>query len=315
MVCAKASARGGAVVAVSVIIPMYNAAASLDRAVESVLHQSFHDYEVILVNDGSQDNSFEKAMIWAHRDARVHPMALPRNAGVSHATNVGIRSARAPYIALLDADDSWHPCKLAAQVAQMEANPHALMCATASEWITAEGRHHGWSQRYSDYDPDRFYIHQYRRSAVALPSVMLRRSALDAHGLFDESLPTAQDQDMWLRVAFAGAVLYLEDVLTTIYMSPQSLTQRNGVHNYLNEMAVYARHYPALEKACGRAHAQALLRQRRAIAGRDLLAAGNWMQGLPWVLSEVVRGQRFLRNAMVIAGAARQKIRGGQAGA
>ena len=300
-------------VAVTIIIPVYNAASTIDRAMDCVLRQSFHDFEVILVNDGSTDNSFEKAMIWAHRDARIHPMALPKNAGVSHATNVGIRSARAPYIALLDADDGWHPSKLAAQIARMEADPQALMCATASEWISADGRHHGWSQRMSDYDPDHFYIHQYRRSAVALPSVILRRSALDELGLFDESLPTAQDQDMWLRMAFAGRVLYIDDVLTTIYMSAQSLTQRSGVGNYLNEMAVYTRHYPALERACGRALAQSLLRHRRAIAGRDLLAAGNWVHGLPWVLSEAVRGQKFLRNAMVIAGAARQKITGRRA--
>jgi len=302
-------------VAVSIIIPMYNASATIDRALESVLAQSFEDYEVIIVNDGSLDNSFEKAMVWSHRDSRLHPMALPRNAGVSHATNVGIRSTHAPYVALLDADDSWHPSKLAAQVARMEADPKALMCATASEWITAEGRHHGWSQRYQDYEADRFYIHQYRRSAVALPSVMLRRSALDQVGLFDESLKTAQDQDMWLRLAFAGRVLYIDDVLTTIHMSPISLTQRNGISNYLNEMQVYVRHYPALEKACGRAFAQSLLRQRRAIAGRDLLAAGNWAQGLPWVLSEALRGQKILRNARVIAGAARLKIMRRGAGA
>jgi glycosyltransferase involved in cell wall biosynthesis len=124
---------------VSVIMPVYNAAAWLRRAIESVLTQSHARLELIAVDDGSQDDSHAMLQDIARRDARVRVLSLPANAGVAAARNAGVAAARGDYVAFLDADDWWHADKLQLQLASMRSTG-ALVSYTAYWRVAEDGR-------------------------------------------------------------------------------------------------------------------------------------------------------------------------------
>jgi teichuronic acid biosynthesis glycosyltransferase TuaG len=121
---------------VSVIMPVYNADAWLQRAVESVLAQSHVNFELIAVDDGSKDRSVDRLESFATKDRRVKIVRQPINGGVAAARNVGIATARGDYIAFLDADDWWHPAKLERQLATMRAT--GALVSYASYWRADE---------------------------------------------------------------------------------------------------------------------------------------------------------------------------------
>nr|MBP7400333.1 glycosyltransferase family 2 protein [Chitinophagales bacterium] len=111
---------------VSVIIPVYNAAISIAKTVDSVLYQTLQSFEIILINDASTDNSLEIITALAQQHAQISIINLQQNGGPGIARNAGIKKAIGKYIAFLDADDTWHSLKLEKQVAFMEANNHLL---------------------------------------------------------------------------------------------------------------------------------------------------------------------------------------------
>ncbi len=281
---------------VSVVVPAYRAHATIERALASAQAQADVRIEIIVVVDGSPDTTAVVVAGMAAADPAIRLIELPSNRGVSHATNVGIRAARGAYIAFLDADDEWLPGKLAAQLAAFRAAPDAVMCATACEWRDADGQLVFIVPRPNDMDERAFYAAYYRESMVALPSVMVPRACFQTVGLFDEQLDAAQDQDMWLRLAFAGRVMFLDEVLTRIHMAPASLTRRLGARGYWLEKMIFDRYLPALVACVGKRRAQALYRQRLAVLGRDIAAAGQWWPGLKLAGSEIMRGRNLGRN-------------------
>src|SRR5512136_2135314 len=118
--------------AVSVIIPTFNRAHKIARAVASVLYQTFTDYEVLVVDDGSEDTTSEVLKPFRSRVKCIHHS---KNLGVSAARNTGIAESHSPLIAFLDSDDYWLPGKLAAQVSFFSEHPDAVACQTEERWI------------------------------------------------------------------------------------------------------------------------------------------------------------------------------------
>ena len=180
---------------ISVIIPTYNRGWVLKEAVDSVLAQEFNDFELIVVDDGSTDDT---GKILAAYGPRITVLRQP-NRGVSAARNRGIAEARGQLVSFLDSDDLWLPPKLLRQVDFFHTNPKAVICQTEEIWIrngvrvNPKKRHHKFSGMIFE-----------RSLALCLVSpsaVMIRRSLFDAVGLFDESLPACEDYDLWLRVS------------------------------------------------------------------------------------------------------------------
>ena len=120
---------------VTVLIPAYNAAATIQRAVDSVLAQTYHDFEIVIVDDGSRDATAE--IIAAYDSPAIRLLRLARNQGESGAMNEGIAVAKGELIAFLDADDEWLPTKLAKQVQALQANPNAVMVTCACRYYDA----------------------------------------------------------------------------------------------------------------------------------------------------------------------------------
>jgi glycosyltransferase involved in cell wall biosynthesis len=192
---------------VSVIIPTYNRGWILGEAVASVLAQEFDDFELIVVDDGSTDNTREILEAY-HNDIAV---LSQNNRGVSAARNRGIAAACAPLIAFLDSDDLWQPQKLSRQVEFFNANPDALICQTEEIWLRNEvrvnpkKRHHKFSGMI--FEPSLALC------LVSPSAVMIRKKLFDTVGLFDERLPACEDYDLWLRVSCRYPVYLLDDPL------------------------------------------------------------------------------------------------------
>jgi glycosyltransferase involved in cell wall biosynthesis len=193
---------------VSVIIPTFNRAGSVVRAITSVLDQTFKDFEIIVIDDGSSDGT-EEALARFGRQIRYH--AHPSNQGVSAARNTGIRLSIGPLIAFLDSDDYWLPEKLHSQVDFFRHRLDAQACQTGEIWIR-NGRRINPKRRHLKPSGD-IFAPSLKLCLVSPSAVMLKRPLLDAVGLFDEDLPACEDYDLWLRIACRHSVYLLRECL------------------------------------------------------------------------------------------------------
>jgi glycosyltransferase involved in cell wall biosynthesis len=213
---------------VSVILPVRNGAADLPKAIDTILAQTFTDFELIVVNDGSTDGT--AAVLDAIRDPRVR-VVHQENAGLARALNCGISLARGRYIARQDHDDWAKPTRLEKQVTFMEANPDCALLGTCAEiWVGDEP-----TQRVHDFPAEdaalRFEL--LFHNPFVHSSVMMRRSALDAVGGYstDRARQPPEDYELWSRLARRYKVANLPERLT-IYREVPASASRTGVNPF-----------------------------------------------------------------------------------
>lgn len=190
--------------AISVVIPLYNKARHIERAVQSILYQTFIDFELIVVNDGSTDGGGDA--VRAVTDSRIHVIEQA-NAGVSAARNRGIRESRTELIAFLDADDEWKPTFLETMLRLAQQFPQCGAFGTAWEIVEANGRKS--APRYSALPdspwegiiPDYFRCLLGRNAPLWTSALAIPRTTFQSTGLFAEGEALGQDQEMWFRIA------------------------------------------------------------------------------------------------------------------
>jgi len=189
---------------VSVIIPTYNRGWIVHEAIDSVLAQVFNDFELIVVDDGSTDNTQEIIHSYEHDII----MIAQNCKGVSAARNRGIAAASGRFVAFLDSDDLWLPKKLSAQIKFFEKKSNALICQTEEIWIR-NGRRINPKKRHKK--PSGMIFEPSLSLCLVSPSaVMIRKSLFDMVGKFDESLPACEDYDLWLRVSCRYPVFLID---------------------------------------------------------------------------------------------------------
>jgi len=181
---------------VDVIIPTYNRADRIEKAVRSVLGQTFRDFELTVVDDGSVDGT--QAVLEKYEGA-LRVIRHERNKGVSAARNSGCNASDAPFIAFLDSDDQWLPGKMEAQVNFFRENPEALVCQTQEIWVRG-GKRVNPGKKHLKPSGDIFEA-SLERCLVSPSAVMLRRALLEEVGTFNEHYPVCEDYDLWLRIA------------------------------------------------------------------------------------------------------------------
>jgi glycosyltransferase involved in cell wall biosynthesis len=193
---------------VSVIIPTFNRSEKVRRAVSSVLSQTFTDFEVIVVDDSSIDDTVDCLVQFK---GKIRFIRHPKNLGVSASRNSGIKASQAPLIAFLDSDDYWMPEKLETQVSFLKDNPDIPICQTDELWIRNGIR---VNPRQKHLKPSGNIFEQSLKLCLVSPSaVMLRRSLLDEVGMFDEELPVCEDYDLWLRISCKYPVYLIRNQL------------------------------------------------------------------------------------------------------
>jgi len=193
---------------VSVIIPTYNRARFLKKAIDSVLAQTYPHYELIVVDDGSEDNTAELVSSYGHKLKYVKQ----QNRGAAAARNTGIEAARYDLLVFLDSDDWFDPEKLAEQLAHMQRHPDYLISHTQEVWYR---RGKLLNQKKKHQKPEGFIFTQsLKLCAVGMSTVMARRQLFDLVGGFDESLPCCEDYDLWLRASIRHPFLLVDKPLT-----------------------------------------------------------------------------------------------------
>lgn len=208
--------------AVSVVIPAYNSAWCIRRAADSVLAQSFHDFELIVVDDGSTDET--AAILRTYGDA-LRLISKP-NGGMSSARNAGIRAARGRYVAFLDSDDRWLPDKLARQVALMTAQSDLAFCAATATLEDPDGNAAGtWACNGANSPSVADVFASHATVAGGASSVLARRELVQELGGFDESLFGAEDTDLWIRLAALGRFCCIAEPLVVVLRRPGSVSR------------------------------------------------------------------------------------------
>jgi glycosyltransferase involved in cell wall biosynthesis len=187
---------------VSVVLPTFNSGHLLPRAIKSILEQTLSDFELIVVNDGSTDDTVN--IVNQISDQRIILINLPKNYGANYARNVGIASARAELIAFHDSDDEWLPAKLELQVSCLNSSDDPL--ATVAYVLVAYSHPVWWEDGKSEFSPtvyegDVFLPLVKRQLCPVTPQVMVKRSALINVGSFDIALPCYQDLDLFMRLS------------------------------------------------------------------------------------------------------------------
>ncbi|MGH9379522.1 MAG: glycosyltransferase family 2 protein [Thermoanaerobaculia bacterium] len=213
---------------VSICIPSRDSARWLPEALDSVSRQTLRDFEVIVADDASRDQT--GAVVAAHRDPRLRYLRHPRPLGVAANRNACLAVAQGRYIAWLDADDRYHPDMLAVQSAALEARPQAVLAHGAFDVIDEGGRPlPGWPPPFPgdvvEPGPQAFR-ELVLRNYVTAPTVLVRRQAHDAAGPYRTALESSEDWEMWLRLALHGDFVYTARPVAQYRWHSESLSRK-----------------------------------------------------------------------------------------
>jgi len=203
---------------VSVIIPTYNRAATLERALSSVITQTYQNIEIIIIDDGSTDNT-ASLLSQGAIDSSPFIYLKQKHKGVSPARNKGISQAKGEFIAFLDSDDEWLPKKLERQIEFMQNNPSELIVQSDELWIR-NGKKVNPHKKHQKVG-GKFFSEALNLCLVTTSSVLCRKELFEKAGVFDEKLPACEDYDWYLRIM-------AQDI--AIPLIPEKLLTRYGGH-------------------------------------------------------------------------------------
>lgn len=239
---------------VSVLMPCYNASATLDLAIESILGQSLVDFEAIVVDDGSDDETHARLQKWARRDARIRVLAQS-HAGIVQALNLGLGYCQADYVARMDADDVSLPERLDQQANFLDKNPSIDLVSCQVRGFPSDQVREGFLV-YLEWLNDLISDDDIRReifveSPLPHPSVMFRKQKVLTLGAYQEHT-WAEDYDLWLRMYLAGLhFAKIPQVLVEWREHEERLTRtdsRYSLENFLRAKAFYLVHGPLLNR-------------------------------------------------------------------
>jgi glycosyltransferase involved in cell wall biosynthesis len=212
---------------VSVIVPAYNAARFLPFSIESVIRQTYGQWELIVVDDGSTDETRELVGSYSQSLGEKLKYVYQSNRGLPAARNTGIRNATGDLIALLDADDIWLPNRLDRSVAVMDGNPEVGLVHGRFEKVDVQGipiphlRPTFPLKILSGNISDHIYT---RGVNLGCPTITFRKACVDQVGWFDETMRATEDRDLWFRIARSYRVAFIDEVIAHYRVTPGSMS-------------------------------------------------------------------------------------------
>lgn len=203
---------------ISVVIPIYNGEKTIKETIISVLNQTFADFELIIINDGSDDATLE--IVQNIKDPRIQVFSYA-NAGLSASRNRGVAKAKGEFISFIDADDLWTPNKLELQLKALQDHPQAAVAYSWTDWIDQSGQflRAGGHITVNGNAYEKLLIRDFIESGS---NTLIRKQALDEVGGFDPSVTPPEDWDMWLRLAEKYEFITVEEPQVLYRISPNS---------------------------------------------------------------------------------------------
>lgn len=231
----------------SIVMPTHNRAGYISIAIESVLQQTYQDWELLIVDDGSTDDTKSVVEPFLKRDARIRYIHQDQNKGIAFTRNNGVAQARGRYIAMLDSDDAWaSPDKLARQIAVLNADPELGIIGTWLEIIDEKGVHTGQQLSYAQDDAG-IRSKEIYKNAFAQSSVIFRKEAFEKAGGYDGRFVVTDDHDLWLKIgrSYRFATLPSYDLLYRKHSGNITRTRRiTAAHEELEILRRHRAYYP-----------------------------------------------------------------------
>ncbi|MDE2165165.1 MAG: glycosyltransferase [Alphaproteobacteria bacterium] len=284
---------------VSVVMPMFNAALTIERAINSVRAQTYADWEMICVDDASADDTVER--VAAIDDPRIRVIRLDGNGGPARARNLAIAAAKGELVAFLDADDEWLPDKLARQVALLDADAGLALVVTDMRVTTVDG---GEGSSVYARQPPVSGIDAWKTllasSFIATSAVMTRRALLDRVGGFNPELVTGEDQDLFIRLAMIGRVHAISDSLAVYHWMPRSYSTGHAARQARDVIAMVRQHLRQLGDRLSRAERRTILGRRYERLGANLMDSGARLRGAWLMLRAAALGRAPFRNLIAV---------------
>lgn len=199
---------------ISAVIPTYNSEEYVERTLNSVLAQTFRDFEIVVVDDGSADGTVQTVhSVLREAGWTDYRVLTTDHRGPGAARNEGVRAARHDWIAFLDSDDLWVPEKLDTVVTTMRAFPDVNWICHYERELLLDGTEREIGISLEEWDRSRLVLETYRRNMFTTSGVAVKRALLFEAGLFDETLPAGQDRDLWIRLSYIATPFWLRECL------------------------------------------------------------------------------------------------------
>ena len=263
---------------VSVVVPTYNRAHLVGRAIQSVLNQTYQDFEIIVVDDGSTDNTEE--LVKSFNDPRIRYIRHDQNRGGSAARNTGIKMARGEYIAFQDSDDEWLPEKLEKQMRVFENAPAEVGVVYTGFWrIEGDKRIYIPSDKISRKEGN-IQGELLKGNFVTTQATVLKKECFEKAGMFDQRLPRFQDWELFIRISKYYEFKCIDEPLVISYFTPISISsnQRAQVEAY---GLILEKHYQDIAKS------RKLLARYQYAFGNLLCQNGDLGQGRDYLIKAV----------------------------
>lgn len=235
---------------VSVIIPIYNRADILPRTIKSVLNQTFKDFELIIVDDGSLDNTKEVVEEFQRKDPRIRYIWQENSGAPARPKNTGIKNAKGKYIAFLDHDDEWLPQKLEKQIKLFENSKTNIGFVGCNTLVLDEEKEKFLKPRLMLKDLNSVFKELLKGNFIfTSSSVVVKKEILDKIGFFDENLKQADDWDMWLRIAKKYKFNFVPEFLIKYYVYKSGITVNMSFEKEVRELEyIFIKHRNELWK-------------------------------------------------------------------
>lgn len=273
---------------VSIIIPTFNRRDYLPIALDSVLAQTYTDYEIIVIDDGSSDDTRDILLPYAQRIRYFYQ----ENRGIAGARNRGIAESRGACIALLDSDDYWLPRKLERQMALLKENPQWGMVATRCSSIAADGR---FRKQNRPGKSGWVLTDLFRSNFIRTSSALITRECLDRIGLFDTSLPECEEYDLWLRIAHRYPIGFINEPLTVYTDNPHGVST-DSLAGRLVRIKVLEKEY--LRECIPRSLYRRRMARNYHYLGRHYLKRGEEREGKKYLRQSLSLNPLDLKNLL-----------------
>lgn len=208
--------------AISIIIPTYNRANLIGKSINSVLNQTFKDFEIIIVDDGSTDNT--ENIVKNFDDRRIRYIKNKRNKGACAARNAGIKIAKGKYIAFQDSDDEWLPEKLEKQIKFFRTAKSKIGIVYTAYWQIKNGNKIYMPPKRVKQRNGNIYKELLKSSFIGNQTILLKKECFKKSGVFDENLPRLQDWDLVLRLAKYYDFKFIDDPLVLYHYNSDSIS-------------------------------------------------------------------------------------------
>lgn len=272
---------------VSVIIPAYNRAHCIQRAIQSVQSQTYKDLEIIVINDGSTDNTGE--IVKSIPDDRIRYICCETNRGAGAARNEGMKAAEGSYIAFLDSDDEWLPEKIEKQIALMESLPEDWSICLTGGYITKNECANGVFRPDPNLNGNVFRLYALGRIPFLTPTIIIRRICTDRAGLFDERLWRGQDCEFFLRILKLYKLAVIPEALVIVHLETTKLNSPTFVSQVeSSRLAILQKHEAEIRGELGLYATRYFRGNTFLIISEAKFRGGAFVGGLKYFIRAVV---------------------------